>query len=579
MAGDGDGTLEPGESFTLSQALRNVRATAVTGVTSVLSESDPDVTLSQTASAYPNVAVGATQVNTTPFAGSLSSGASCGARVELSLQVTTAEEGAKTITLQVPTGGAGASQAFTQSTPVAIPDNTPAGASSTLAVSGVGPLADVNARVNITHPYDGDLAIMLKSPAGTVVTLSQSRGGDGDNFTATVFDDEAATAIGAGAAPFTGSFRPDQPLSAFDSQTADGTWTMIVVDQAGGDEGTLNSWGIDVTDSACSVAEAPATAGSARGDFNGDGVDDLVVGVPGEDVGAVDDAGVLHVLYGGVPGVSATGSQHWSQSSAGIADSAEAGDRFGAALSAGDFNADGRDDLAVGVPGEDVGSVVDAGAVHVLLGSASGLVAAGSQYWSQNSAGVADSAEAGDRFGSALATGRLNSGALADLVVGVPGESVGAVAGAGVVQVLPGAAGGVTATGSQHWSQDSTGIVDSVEGGDGFGASLAVADVNGAAGDDLAVGVPGEDVGSVVDAGAVHVVLGSASGLVAAGSQYWSQNSAGVADSAEAGDRFGSALATGRLNSGALADLVVGVPGESVAGRAWCRSCRARWVV
>ena len=175
-AGDGDGTLEPGESFTLSQALRNIRATAVTGVTSVLSESDPNVTLSQTASAYPNVAAGATQTNTTPFAGSLSSSAPCGARVELSLQVTTAEEGAKTLTLQVPTGGAGASQAFTQSTPVAIPDNTPAGASSTLAVSGVGPLADVDVRVNITHPFVGDLAIMLESPAGTVVSLSQTPG-------------------------------------------------------------------------------------------------------------------------------------------------------------------------------------------------------------------------------------------------------------------------------------------------------------------------------------------------------------------------------------------------------------------
>ena len=92
---------------------------------------------------------------------------------------------------------------------------------------------------------------------------------------------------------------------------------MTVVDQAGGDEGTLDSWGIDVTDSICSVTEAPATAGSVRGDFNGDGVDDLVVGVPGEDIGAVADAGVLHVLYGGASGVSAIGSQYWSQRTGG----------------------------------------------------------------------------------------------------------------------------------------------------------------------------------------------------------------------------------------------------------------------
>ena len=181
---------------------------------------------------------------------------------------------------------------------------------------------------------------------------------------------------------------------------------------------------------------------------------------------------MVQVLPGAVGGVTATGSQYWSQNSTGIVDSVEGGDGFGASLAVADVNGAAGDDLAVGVPGEDVGSVVDAGALHVVLGSASGLVAAGSQYWSQNSAGVADSAEAGDRFGSALATGRLNSGALADLVVGVPGESVGAAAGAGVVQVLPGAAGGVTATGSQYWSQDSTGIVDSVETGDGFGSAL-----------------------------------------------------------------------------------------------------------
>ena len=276
----------------------------------------------------------------------------------------------------------------------------------------------------------------------------------------------------------------------------------------------------------------------AMGRLDGGALADLVVGVPGESVGAVAGAGVVQVLPGAAGGVTASGSQLWSQSSTGIADSVEGGDGFGASLAVGDVNGAAGDDLAVGVPGEDVGAVVDAGAVHVVLGSASGLVAAGSQYWSQISAGVADSAEVGDRFGSALAMGRLDGGALADLVVGVPGESVGAVAGAGVVQVLPGAAGGVTASGSQLWSQSSTGIADSVEGGDGFGASLAVGDVNGAAGDDLAVGVPGEDVGAVVDVGrCMWCWVGV--GLVAAGSQL--VQFGGVADSAEVGDRFGSA--------------------------------------
>ena len=86
--------------------------------------------------------------------------------------------------------------------------------------------------------------IEVIGPDGTTVVLSNSRGGSGDNFTNTVFDDEAATAIGSGAAPFTGSFRPDQPLSAFDGKSVNGTWRLHVVDAAGADVGTLSDWGM-----------------------------------------------------------------------------------------------------------------------------------------------------------------------------------------------------------------------------------------------------------------------------------------------------------------------------------------------
>jgi len=110
--------------------------------------------------------------------------------------------------------------------------------------------------------------------------------------------------------------------------------------------------------------------------------------------------------------------------------------------------------------------------VHVLYGSASGLSATGSQYWTQDASGIADAIETGDRFGSALATGKLNSDALADLVVGVPDENYGTIVDAGVVHVIPGGAAGLTATGSQYWSQNSAGIADSAETGDGFGSTL-----------------------------------------------------------------------------------------------------------
>jgi hypothetical protein len=108
------------------------------------------------------------------------------------------------------------------------------------------------------------------------------------------------------------------------------------------------------------------------------------------------------VLYGSAAGLTATGAHIWHQDIAGIESAAETGDFFGEFLSIGDFNNDGFDDMAIGAPGEDIGSAVDAGATTVLLGSAAGLTAAGEQIWHQDSAGILDVAEAGDLFGGWL---------------------------------------------------------------------------------------------------------------------------------------------------------------------------------
>ena len=98
----------------------------------------------------------------------------------------------------------------------------------------------------------------------------------------------------------------------------------------------------------------PAQA-AVQGDFNGDGFADLAVGAPGEDLGS-PDAGAVNVLYGSAAGLTSAGNQFWHQNSPGIAERADAGDLFGSALAAGDFNGDGFDDLAIGVPAEDVGA-------------------------------------------------------------------------------------------------------------------------------------------------------------------------------------------------------------------------------
>ena len=101
--GDGDGALEPGESFRLTQALHNAGTAAATGVSSTLTApAAGGVTLTQAASGYPDIAAGATAQNVAPFAGSLATGAPCGAPVVLTLSVTTASEPA-VVPVAIPT--------------------------------------------------------------------------------------------------------------------------------------------------------------------------------------------------------------------------------------------------------------------------------------------------------------------------------------------------------------------------------------------------------------------------------------------------------------------------------------------
>ena len=300
------------------------------------------------------------------------------------------------------------------------------------------------------------------------------------------------------------------------------------------------------------------------GDFDGDGFQDLIVGVPREDIGTRVDAGAINVLYGAAKGLVSSGNQGFNQDSSGIAGGSEDGDLFGAAISVGDFNGDNFDDVAIGAPGEDIGLIVNAGAVNVIYGSPAGLTSVGNEMWEQNSVGIRGAAEANDRFGSALASGDFDGDGFTDLAIGVPGESIGLIQDAGAVNVLYGSLTGLTGVGDDLWSQNSFNINGASEQGDNFGLALAAGDFNNDGNDDLGIGVPREDIGLIEDAGAVNVIYGSFTGLRSSGNQFWTQDSTNIFGLSEVGDRFGSALASGDFDNDGKDDLAIGSPGEDV---------------
>ena len=178
----------------------------------------------------------------------------------------------------------------------------------------------------------------------------------------------------------------------------------------------------------------------AQVDFNGDNFADLAVGAPGEGVGGAAGAGALNVLYGSATGLEPS-AEVFTQGSGGVDGAAEQDDSFGAAVAKGNFNGDEFFDVAVGAPGERVGSVPLAGAVNLLYGSETGL--GGGPLFTQSNP------ESADGFGTSLAAGDFNGDGFFDLAVGAPGENIGALVDAGAVTVLFGGPGGITSAGSQ----------------------------------------------------------------------------------------------------------------------------------
>ncbi|GAA2261450.1 FG-GAP repeat protein [Streptomyces atrovirens] len=412
---------------------------------------------------------------------------------------------------------------------------------------------------------------------------------------------------------------------------------------------------------------ASAAPSGVDSDFNGDGYRDVAVTAPLASVSGKGGAGAVTILYGSPQGAGASKTQTLTQDSAGVPGAAEKDDQFGAHTAPGDFNGDGYADLAVGAPGEDAGTDANGGTVVILWGGSGGLaggttvsdptrsihdwfgqVVAAGDY---DGDGKADLAIASDinkidiyrggftKSGSTgglytvtapilkvsgtdifnLTPGDTNADGRTDLVVdGFEGDSQSDYS-YNANYWLPGSSSGITTSGAQKlpagvisdigdvngddygdivignsWdpgtetpgtakggsvdvvygtsygpdgiervNQNTAGVPGSNETGDNFGYEVSLGDINGDGHDDLVIGAPGEDLGEFKDAGMVTVIYGGTSGLLETGSQSLHQDTPGVPGGNEEGDGFGGEVLLSDVTGDGKADLTVGIPWEN----------------
>jgi uncharacterized repeat protein (TIGR01451 family) len=261
FGGNGNGIVDANECNDFNVTLANFGGAAATTVRATLSSTTPGVSIAQPAGVYPDMQPGSYGTNIAPFKISTSPAFICGTPIDFTL-VAKCSQSSTTNQFRISTGELGTNVfRFDNSTPAPIPDLGEA--TSTVVVSNVNPaLKQVTVALYITHTYDSDLLLQLISPDGTTNILSANNGGYGQNYGAacspdsqrTTFDDNALVSIGAGSAPFVGSFQPQTPLAVFSGKSGtnvNGVWRLRVVDQAFMDVGTIQCWSLFLTPSAC----------------------------------------------------------------------------------------------------------------------------------------------------------------------------------------------------------------------------------------------------------------------------------------------------------------------------------------
>ncbi len=262
VGGNGNGVIDIDECNDLYIVLTNVGMLTATNVEVTITTTNSGVFIPQPTAFYPNIPTNTAATNLTAFKIGTSPKFLCGTRINLEVAMKS-DTGVKVNLLPLDTGTNAPPATFTSFFPANIPDNNLLGTNSAIYVPNVaGVIQKVTVSLYTVHPNVGDLTFQLISPDGTNVLLSANHGGTGANYglacipttSRTIFDDDATNAIANGRAPFVGSFKPDQPLSAFSGKSgtnAVGLWQLVAIDSGAGNVGTLECWSLNISSSSC----------------------------------------------------------------------------------------------------------------------------------------------------------------------------------------------------------------------------------------------------------------------------------------------------------------------------------------
>ncbi|MDP9122756.1 MAG: IPTL-CTERM sorting domain-containing protein, partial [Acidobacteriota bacterium] len=276
--GNHNAFIETGETWALALPLQNIGGAAASGITATLSTTTPGVSINQATASYSDIPPGGTGTNFPLF--SFTSGAPCGTILQFTLTVssTGGNNSPQTFSFSLPTGAPGTPVKVSYSGPaVPIPDAVSVAgvvvqgtATASLNVSGLtGRIFDLKfsfdgttcttaaaaTTVGVDHTFINDLVFQLKSPAGTIVTILNQIDLNGHNLCQVLLDDNSSgpsiETANSTQAPFTGSWKPANPLAAFKGENPNGTWQLIGSDQAPQDSGSMRAFSLIITPAAC----------------------------------------------------------------------------------------------------------------------------------------------------------------------------------------------------------------------------------------------------------------------------------------------------------------------------------------